>query len=296
MGKKLLLDTDIGSDIDDVLALIYILNKMDAELLGITTVSGQAGQRANLAQKICFDENKKDIPIFKGFSNPIIGKQIQKTAPQSEVLDKEFNINNDPIEAVKFMSDTIKANPDKITLIGIGPLTNIAYLFKLFPETKKLIKDIVLMNGVFFSCPYETHKAEWNTLLDPIAAEIVYENIKDIDNLMVGLDVTTQCKINSKESINKFSNYKGNTETIIAPLQVWNKDFDEVVFHDPLAVASIFKPELLETQKGVVELELQSRRLSGLTYWEKRHNGPHKIAFKVNSEAFFEEYFSVLGI
>jgi len=65
MGKKLLLDTDIGSDIDDVLALIYILNKMDAELLGITTVSGQAGQRANLAQKICFDENKKDIPIFR---------------------------------------------------------------------------------------------------------------------------------------------------------------------------------------------------------------------------------------
>lgn len=296
MGEKILLDTDIGSDIDDVLALTYLLNKPEAELLGITTVSGNADKRAQLAKTICGREGRKNISVYKGFSNPIINKQKQPNAPQAKVLEKNYKINKYPNKAIEFLKNTIDEYPNEVTLVTIGPLTNIAYLFNIYPQISKKIKKIVMMNGVFFTCPYETHKAEWNAYLDPIASKIVYNNIHNIDNLIVGLDVTTKCQIEVNECIDKFEIYQGASKTIIKALKVWKEEFNTVTFHDPLAIASIFKPKLINTERGVVEVELESKRLGGLTYWENNNKGSHCIVTEVKVKEFFKEYFSTLNI
>src|SRR5665647_1862140 len=171
-SEKIILDTDIGSDIDDAICLAYLLAKPECELLGITTVSGEADKRAMVASMIC-EAAGKHIPIFPGAEEPLTIPQKQPIARQAKVLpawehEKKFPHG----EAIEFMRQTIRKNPGEITLIAIGPLTNIALLFKIDPEIPHLIKSLVIMGGVFINLnPYPT---EWNIRCDPHAAAIVY--------------------------------------------------------------------------------------------------------------------------
>lgn len=145
--KKILLDTDIGTDIDDALALCYLLSNPECELLGITTVTGEPEKRALLAQKICFTYNK-NIPIYPGLSTSLNKdrKQLQPVAQQAAVIDVSSKANFPQDQAISFLQKTIRDNPHEITLLGIGPLTNIAALFTLDSEIPALLKELVLMS------------------------------------------------------------------------------------------------------------------------------------------------------
>ena len=166
----LLLDTDIGSDIDDAVCLAYLLRQPRCELLGITTVSGEARQRAMLADAVCRAAGRMDIPIHSGTEQPLLIPQQQRQAAQSEIL-RDFPHRSDfpPNTAVEFLRQTIRSRPGEITLLTIGPLTNIGLLFATDPEIPGLLKRLVMMCGVF------TQPArEWNALLNPHASAIVY--------------------------------------------------------------------------------------------------------------------------
>ena len=89
MVKKILLDTDIGSDIDDVICLTYLLHNPDCELLGITTVTGEPEKRAKIARNLCFHANKR-IPIISGKSEPLIILQHQPIAEEAKVIEGVF--------------------------------------------------------------------------------------------------------------------------------------------------------------------------------------------------------------
>src|SRR5947199_9706432 len=88
MTTKLLLDTDIGSDIDDAVCLAYLLRQPQCELLGITTVSGEPEQRAMLAHAICAAEGRGEIPIHSGSPLPLLRPQRQREAPQAAALPR----------------------------------------------------------------------------------------------------------------------------------------------------------------------------------------------------------------
>lgn len=114
--KKVLLDTDIGNDIDDSLAITYLLNEPECQLLGITTVSGQPERRAALAETLCKDLGKSDIPVFPGTGNPLIGRNRQPIVKQAESLcscTPDFYPKN---QAIDFLRRTIRENPGEITL------------------------------------------------------------------------------------------------------------------------------------------------------------------------------------
>ena len=129
MATKILLDTDIGSDIDDALCLAYLLAQPECELLGITTVTGQADKRAMLASILCKAAGK-DIPILPGSEEPILVPQKQNLTPQAVVLKKWSHKKRFPRgEAIEFLRQTIHRHPGEITLLTIGPLTNIGLLF-----------------------------------------------------------------------------------------------------------------------------------------------------------------------
>ncbi|MEZ4677152.1 MAG: nucleoside hydrolase [Caldilineaceae bacterium] len=174
MAEKILLDTDIGSDIDDAVALAYLLAQPQCELLGITTVTGEPEKRAMIASAQCKVAGKQ-IPIYPGAAEPLIVAQRQPRAPQAARLDRWDHDTLFPKgEAVEFLRHTIRAHPGEITLFAIGPLTNIALLFHSDPEIPTLLKQLVLMCGVFAGVNWQNEPLEWNAILDPHATSIVY--------------------------------------------------------------------------------------------------------------------------
>jgi purine nucleosidase len=284
-----LLDTDIGNDIDDALCLLYLLRQPMCELVGITTVGGQPEVRAMLADALCREVGREDIPIHSGTGIPILIPQKMVEAPQGVALKgrrygKGFQSNT----AVDFLRETIRSRPGEITLLGIGPLTNIGLLFAIDPEIPSLLKRLVLMCGQFYK-----QKGEWNARVDPHAAAIVYKG-RVTQHLSVGLDVTQKCRVSSEE-IRKTIKELG-FEIINDMLEVWLKYRDSVTYHDPLAASLIFQPDICRYEKGRVDVELKVDDLLGTTYWEPNtQESYHTIATDVEPDRFFDHYFSIVG-
>lgn len=290
--QKILLDTDIGSDIDDSIALTYLLCQPACELVGITTVSGEPEKRARLASAICRAAGK-DIPIFAGTGEPMLTKQLQPRAPQADDLSAwPHETAFAPNGAVTFMRDIIYQNPGEITLLVIGPLTNVALLFLTYPETAKLLKSVVLMSGNFYN-KLDMPMSEWNVRCDPFASKVVYDN-RDLKALYaVGLDATLQVQLRPQEVYARF------TAPVLAPVlpyvDKWCACCDgTVTFHDPLAAACLFDDTLCSFERGTVEVETASERCGGVTYFTPSEQGPHFVAKTVDAPRFFEHYFSVV--
>lgn len=290
MAVKVILDTDIGTDIDDAICLTYLLANPDCDLLGITTVTGEPDKRAMLASSLCMLAGT-DIPIYPGTAEPLIIEQQQKIAQQAMSLEKWKHKKDFPKgQAIEFMRHTIRENPGEVVLLTIGPLTNIGLLFKVDEEIPSLLKGLVMMCGYFQHQIEGWNKLEWNAKGDYHASDIVYKS-KVKMHRSIGIDVTSQVTMDSKEFKEKFS------ADIFKPLQDyaqhWYDYSHTVTFHDPLAAATIFNDRICGFEKGNVSIELNHSDSSGLTQWEIDRNGRNEIAVTVNKEEFFKEYFSV---
>ena len=293
MRTKVLLDTDIGSDIDDAVALAWLLANPDCDLLGITTVTGEAEVRARLASALCRAAGRT-VPVFPGIERPLFRPQRQATAAQAAALRSWPHEANFPARrAIPFLQETIRANPGEVVLLTVGPLTNIALLFSLDPEIPGLLKGMVSMCGLFSNRVAGWGPSEWNASLDPHAAAIVYRH-GPARHRTVGLDVTTQLPLGIEEFRARFS--AGPLKPVLDFSESWFRHRDRVIFHDPLAAAVIFDEALCRFVKGTVEVELGSRRLAGATHWSvDPAAGRHEIAVAVDRERFFQSYFAVFA-
>ena len=205
MSIKVLLDTDIGSDIDDAVCLAYLLANPECELLGITTVSGEAEKRAQMAIALCKVAGR-EIPIFPGAEKPLLIPQRQPEAPQASALNKWEHDRRFPKgRAISFLRETIYSHPGEIMLLAIGPLTNIALLFSMDPEIPSLLKGLVMMCGVFTNRLAGVGPLEWNAMLDPHATAISYHHDVKMHR-SVGLDVTCQVTMAGGKRLGSGSN------------------------------------------------------------------------------------------
>jgi inosine-uridine nucleoside N-ribohydrolase len=293
MAHKLLLDTDIGSDIDDAVCLAYLLAQPECDLMGITTVSGEPVLRARLASALCRAAHQ-DVPIYPGAANPLIVAQRQTTAAQAAALDRWPHTQDFPTgEAVEFLRRTIRAHPHEITLLTIGPLTNIALLFAVDPEIPSLLKQLVMMCGVFTGdLPQYTGKREWNAMLDPHASAIVYA-ARPAVHRSVGLDVTAQVVLPAAEVRARF--HGPQLAPVLDFAEVWFAHSQNLTFHDPLAAVCLFDDQVCRFEHGMVEVELQAGELQGQTIWHEDPHGPHEVALGVDANRFFERYFAVFA-
>ncbi|NLG98163.1 MAG: nucleoside hydrolase [Chloroflexi bacterium] len=290
MAFKVLLDTDIGSDIDDAVCLAYLLANPNCDLVGVTTVTGEPEKRAMLASALCRVAGRDDIPIYPGAAEPLLIEQRQKQAAQAEALAKWPHRSDFPQgEAVEFLRRTIRANPGEITLLAVGPLTNIGLLLRTDPEIPRLLKGFVMMGGRFTNQRAGLSPTEWNILCDPHAASIVYQNAPGLHR-SIGLDVTTQVVMSAEEVRSRFA--APLLQPVLDFAQVWFRQVSAITFHDPLAATVIFNDEICQFERGQVAVELESPRLAGYTFWSPDENGPHEVAVKVSPDRFFEEYFS----
>jgi purine nucleosidase len=293
MPQKVLLDTDIGSDIDDAVSLAYLLANPQCELLGITTVSGQPVERARLASALCRVAGK-DIPVYPGHDAPLSGPQRQPVADQAAVLarwphQRDFKVDR----AVDFMADVVRSHPGEVTLLSIGPMTNIARLFQAHPDVPRSLKAYVAMGGNFDK-PQPGKKAEeWNVYCDPEAGAAVYST-KVASHTSFGVDVTMQVRMSMPEVRRRFARHR-LLRPVLEMAEVWFTRPQDVIFHDPLAAVALFDPEVCKYMTGTVTVETERAHAIGVTTWSPVAKGPHRVAVSVDAPRFFKSYFSVFG-
>lgn len=183
---KCIIDTDIGTDFDDTLAILYALNLVNLEILGITTNYGPTQLRSSIVHKIVdsymkYHPNRKNIPIISG-ANFQIGTHreifikgnegrpfFSKEEIENNYLDPKKWESNSQTEAADFIAQTINSNPGEIKIISIGIMTNIALAFKRNPEIIPKIKEMVVMGGGgvltsqknIFTAKYSTDPKQW---------------------------------------------------------------------------------------------------------------------------------------
>ena len=265
--QKIILDTDIGDDIDDALALAFAIMSGKIELLGVTTVFRNAAQRAELACCLLEALGRTDIPVYTG-----IGKTLLQSIPdwenvaadhrprQMEVLKKQAaSIQPQSEHAVDFIIETVMASDGDITLMPIGPFTNIAAAFTLEPRLAQKTQ-ICMMGGAT-----DRVRPEWNALCDPEGTRVLFGTGAPIT--MVGLDVTTKCVMPYDQVKTIGAVDRPINQICYELIHLWGGDNPEPrpTLHDPLAVATLIDPTLCETREMRIEVETRADHLRGAT-------------------------------
>ncbi len=282
-----ILDTDIGDDIDDALALSLALQSPELDVRAVITVLQHRERRADLVWKILELYGRTDIPVGMGAEQPLLtppraGEVRQTTAlPASYHMPEEHRRNG-----IQLMIDTLLNSPRKITVLAYGPATNLALALKTEPRIREKIERFVLMNGIFFGGV----RAEYNTVRDPEASAIVYG--AGLPLTTVGLDVTMKCRM-APEDMKRFEESPlPSAKFLLEIIRIWQggRPAQMPVLHDPLSVAVTFRPDLIQTQRGrvVVETKGQPQITYGATAFRAESDGTTLVASEVNSRGFLD--------
>jgi inosine-uridine nucleoside N-ribohydrolase len=242
-----LLDTDIGSDIDDAFALALVLNSPELDLVGVTTVSGNAEARARLAARLLEDAGRQDVPVVAGAPGQFI------PSPQCLLAENFKSPSLLPVKAEDFMNSEAERHPGQMVIVAIGPLTNVAAFLKKYPRNAKEIKQIVLMGGSIERGYAEGSKpeAEYNIRSDPGAAQTVFSS--GVPILMVPLDVTAMLKLDAEARHRVFTHLTPITNDLTLLYHLWNNETPTL--YDPMAVAEFLDPSLCETRQMAIEVD-----------------------------------------
>jgi purine nucleosidase len=288
---KVLLDTDIGSDIDDAMCLTYLLAQPECELLGITTVSGEAVARAALASAIC-KQFGRDVPIRAGLDEPLRATQLQPEAPQKTALARwDHDADFEKGAAIDFLADQVRAHSGEVVLLSIGPLTNVAALFMAHPDVPERLGSLMMMAGAFRSGAGQGRWNEWNVRCDPHAAAAVYAADVRVHR-SVGLNVSTRVQLPADEVRGRCAGEHWAPALDMA--EVWFRERPSLLFHDPLAAAALFDDGIPEWNRGRISVCTDEPE-RGRTTLSLEEAGPHEAASFVDAERFFEHFFSVTG-
>lgn len=264
---KILLDTDIGDDIDDALALALALEMPEIELVGVTTVFQNTEKRARIARKM-LSLWKGDIPVYAGIplgekSGMAYAQTPCQYTPELDAL--EYAPCNLPTEdegmgAVDFIIRCAEELGPELTIVAIGPLTNIARAIEKAPGTMARIKRIVLMGGSF-----QRQFREWNILCDPLAAKRVLEFEGEV--VCIGLDVTNQTRLSRRQHQMLLEAKDDEKRAYLSQLVALytSSTGNTPILHDPLTVYYVAHPEILLTEPTLVQVETEGSLTRGMT-------------------------------
>lgn len=238
-----LLDTDIGTDIDDAYALAQVLRSPELELLGVTTVSGDTVARARLAAKMLAVAGRSDVPVHAGISGSVqYLRQCEWAAGFTSPALHESG-------GVEFLRQQINARPGEITLIAVGELTNVAALLESEPGLGKKLKAIALMGGSVRRgyAPGSKPEPEWNIKSNAGAAQVVFAS--GVPLLVAPLDSTSDLKLTPEWKVRIFSRGSPTNDALAALDFVWRHTNtwkgEHPTLFDNLAVALVASPDLV---------------------------------------------------
>lgn len=254
-----IIDTDIGGDIDDAFALALATSMKELRLCAVTTVGGQADERARLVCRFLTNVGYQTIPVAAGLSGPrldLMDAQVQYQRHPSVVEGK----TSQPLRktAVDLLYETLKRNPGEITIIALGPLTNIAKLLELHPDVEPLIKRIVVMGGAirvgYSGVPPAV--PEWNIAGDIPAAQQLFQS--KIPLTLIPLDATSTLKLDQVRRERLFAARNRISYQLQALYELWGRE-DPVLF-DSVAVANAFSTEFCDYED--LRLEVTAKGLT----------------------------------
>jgi len=273
----ILIDTDIGDDIDDALALMFASKLNELELKAVTTVYGDVSSRAKLTSKLLSTMNLKK-PVALGSMYTLLGVKPSTVPCQASVLNgNEEEIRNIvDTEGWRLIAYEVEAGS---TIVSIGPMTNVALTFLLYPDKLSRCR-LISMGG----CLY-LDKAEYNVRCDPEATYNVLSNIKPI---LVTLDVTLRCMMPTDLTEKIKSSLKPEHRLLSRMLEAWRRSTGRVnpILHDPLTVALAAKPNLARYREVEVKVELEGAR-RGCTI-ECSGGSRIKVPIDVDVDGFIE--------
>jgi inosine-uridine nucleoside N-ribohydrolase len=237
--QKILLDTDIGTDIDDAWALGYALKSPSFDLLGVTISDGDTARRARLACKLLHRLGRTDVPVAVGRTTPVPPDRVDHQFAWAEDF-RDYK----PVEmsAVEFLAAAIRKYPHEVTLVAVGPLQNVGDLVKQHPDVIPLVKRVVLMSGSIGASYYgPAPLAEWNVRQAIAEAQAVYAAAWPLT--IVPLDSTSYVRLEDSE---RDSLKKAGTPLVVALetlLRLWTAGpSSRMTLHDQLALAETQEP------------------------------------------------------
>lgn len=280
-----ILDTDMGDDIDDALALALALQSPELDVRAVVTVLQQRERRADLTWKVLELYGRTDVAVGLGAEQPLLTRPRTGVVPQTTALRADERMPEGRRRSgIPLIIETLMGSPQKITWLAYGPLTNVALALKAEPRIAEKIERLVLMNGVFFQGP----RLEYNTLRDPEAAAIVFSSGLPITT--VGLDVTMKCQLGLEDLKRLEASSVPAVRFLYELIKIWQggKPERRPVLHDPLAVAVTFRPELIRTQTGRIEIETRGEPglTHGMTILRPDPSGTVRVASEVEAGEF----------
>jgi len=304
--KPVILDVDPGHD--DAVALMLACGHPDLDLLAVTTVAGNVTieKTTRNALRVLSLVGCTDVPVGAGASEPLerplhTAEDIHgKSGLDGPEEIPEARFGPDARGAVALISDTLRASPVPVTLIPVGPLTNIAAFLREHPDLKDHIARISIMGGSV-GLGNTTPAAEFNIYVDPEAAREVFESGLPIT--MSGLDVTHQAGAGPDErellrSTGRVGGVVAGFLDYFAATYERTFGFDAPPLHDPVAVAAVLEPGLLKTRPMRVDVECESDLTRGETVCDfygvtgKKPNA--EVSVGLDREGFFELLYGAL--
>jgi inosine-uridine nucleoside N-ribohydrolase len=299
MSTPILIDCDPGHD--DAMAILLALASPEVELVGVTTVAGNQTLAKTTANALRVLElvGRGDIPVAAGADRP-----LERDAHVAKDVHGESGLDGPALpeprgavvedDAVNFLAARINESDRPVTLVPIGPLTNVAGLIERCPEAAGQIGRIVLMGGAIAEGNV-TPAAEFNVWADPEAAARVFSS--GLDVTMIGLDVTHKALVLPEHADRLRAS--GRTGAFVADLFTFyhrfhaeTYDFPGSPVHDAVAVAFVARPELVETVHRNVVVETESELCRGRTLvdlWRRTDREPNcAVGVDIDSEAFLE--------
>lgn len=309
-SKRIILDTDIGTDVDDAMALSLVLASPELELVGVTTVHADTSLRARLARALLRRADREDVSVVAGASLPLSaplppnfhwmpvlrgheGVGVLEAHELERTLDLEHGAN----DAAQFIVEQARKG-GALSLITIGSLSNIARALMLEPNLKDFIKDITLMGSTVYAdlFPFPP-MLETNFNCDPSATQIVFKS--GIPLTIVPMEITTQVYLVeaqrqrmrawnaplSNALVEMMDGMLLSMDSLSSEVGL-SEDFYQgrTFMHDPLAVAVAFDSSLVTVQPLHIKLEIIDQTLRTMPYPNLEPNV--RVAVAVQAEAF----------
>ena len=304
LPKRILIDTDPG--VDDSMAILFAFCSPEVEVVGLTAVFGNSGSENTTVNALRLVElaGHPEVPVARGAETPLLrefkgfGWRVHGHNGLGEVDFPLPKGQPDPRRAAQFIVDTIMANPGEITLVALGPLTNVALAVALEPKIAEQVKEVVLMGGAANAMGNASGVAEANIHNDPEAAKIVFNAPWQVT--MVGLDVTRKTVMTPeyvaelRHANNPFTDF---ITKILPHYMGFYKEYvglDGLYVHDSSALAYVIDPTLFKTKLVHVSVETNSPVNYGMTAADWRHKTDAEpnvhVCVDVDSDRFLALY------
>jgi purine nucleosidase len=299
----IIIDCDPGQD-DAINLLLAMSSPDELDILGITAVAGNVplALTERNARLMCDVARRSDVPVYAGCARPMVrdlitAEHVHGTTGIDGAEISEPVLPLQEQDAVDFIVDTLRAaDDDTIILVPTGPLTNIATAITKAPDILPKVKEIVLMGGAMRESGNYSPSAEFNILVDPQAADIVFKCGRPITQM--GLDVSHQV-LSTRERIDRIKKIDNQAaQATVGMLDFFNRHdtkkykYMGAPLHDPCTVAYLLRPDIFEGKLCNVSIETQSELTMGNTavdFWHvtdrpKNSNWIHAV----DADAFYE--------